>query len=218
SHKFSRVVGLDPESGTSRLLVVDDREDNRTLLRDLLEPVGFVVFEAAGGEEAIHLFSQLQPDAVLMDIRMPGTNGYEATQGIRKLPGGDKVPVIALTASSFEDEEAAVHAAGFDGYIRKPFRLEVLFSALQKAMGVRYVYSDNMGQGLERTPQQLEPDDLQNITPEFLQSMRSALERGSMYELKKLIEELSKRYPELAMSLLPMAARYDYEGLHRLMD
>ncbi|MEX2598211.1 MAG: PAS domain S-box protein, partial [Dehalococcoidia bacterium] len=125
-----QIVGLEPGTGPYRILVVDDQKDNRDLLRALLEPLDFEVREAVNGQEALDLFETWSPHAVLMDMRMPVLDGYEATRRIKATKKGRATPVIAVTASAFEDAEKEVWATGVDAYVRKPFRSEEIFAAL----------------------------------------------------------------------------------------
>lgn len=134
-----RIVRVDSGDRTLRVLSVDDKEMNRVLLRDMLERVGFEVRDAADGAEAVEVFSAWKPDLVLMDMRMPVMDGYEATRRIKAAPGGAETPIVAVTASAFEDDEKEVFGAGVDGYVRKPFRWDDFFSEVARATGFRFV-------------------------------------------------------------------------------
>jgi len=107
------IVGLEAGQEGLRILVVDDKEDNRELLKLLLEGLGFAVRTANDGQQAVEAFQHWQPCFIWMDVRMPIMDGYAATRMIRSLPGGDAVKIVALTASVFEEDRAAVLAAGW---------------------------------------------------------------------------------------------------------
>jgi PAS domain S-box-containing protein len=119
-----------------RLLVVDDTPTNRHLVVKLLELVGYNVREAANGEEAIALCHGWQPHIVLMDMRMPVMDGYEATRRIKAIASENspiaRIIVVAVTASAFEEERNAILTAGCDDFIRKPFQKDVLYSKIAK--------------------------------------------------------------------------------------
>jgi signal transduction histidine kinase/CheY-like chemotaxis protein len=134
-----RVTGLAPGEGPFRILVVDDVQDNRELLCALLQPVGFQVREAENGEEALAAFEDWSPHAVLMDMRMPVMDGYEATRRIKTLEAGRDRPVIAVTASAFKDAKEEVLATGVSAYLRKPFRPEELYGALEACLDLHFV-------------------------------------------------------------------------------
>jgi two-component system cell cycle response regulator DivK len=104
-----------------RILVVEDQEDNRTILRDLLTHAGFVVLEAVTGEEGVRAAEAHRPDLILMDIQLPLVDGYEATRRIKARPELRAIPVVAVTSYALSGDEAKARAAGCDGYVTKPF-------------------------------------------------------------------------------------------------
>lgn len=128
---------VDAQQGT-RVLSVDDRTDNRTVIRAMLEPLGFVVRDAVDGREGVEAFESWQPDVVLMDMRMPEMDGYEATRRIKATRRGAETPVIAVTASAFGEDEQRVLEVGVDGFVRKPFRRAELLDALVEAAGAEF--------------------------------------------------------------------------------
>jgi two-component system cell cycle response regulator DivK len=103
------------------ILVVEDQEDNRQILRDLLRNAGYELVEAENGEEAIAAVIRRLPDLILMDIQLPIMDGYEATRRIRTNPGLKSVPIIAVTSYALAGDEEKALAAGCDGYICKPY-------------------------------------------------------------------------------------------------
>lgn len=105
-----------------RILVVEDNLDNRRILVYRLKRIGeFEILEASNGEEALAIVRQSPPpDLVFMDLKMPVMDGWEATRQIRKLEGGDKIPIIALTAQAMAGDEQKALAAGCDDYLAKP--------------------------------------------------------------------------------------------------
>ncbi len=127
-----------PDGRAPRVLVVEDESINRRVIVRALETMGFEIREAADGEEALAQFDAGQPDLVLMDIRMPRMDGIEATARIRKRPGGQSVPVVALTASAFESDKDRILAGGLSGYIRKPFKLPELLQVITEHVPMAY--------------------------------------------------------------------------------
>ena len=103
-----------------KVLVVEDNAQNLYLATYLLENAGFTVLSAADGIRAVELAKESIPDIVLMDILLPGVDGYEATRRLKADPTTVAIPVVALTAYSMEGDEQAALAAGCDGYISKP--------------------------------------------------------------------------------------------------
>jgi CheY-like chemotaxis protein len=135
-----RVIGLAPNQRTYRILVVDDRWENRQILIKLLTPIGFEVKEAENGQVAVTIWEQWQPDLIWMDMRMPIMNGYEATTKIRSQLKGQATTIIALTASTLEEERAIVLSAGCDDFVRKPFLEDIIFEKMSEYLGVQYIY------------------------------------------------------------------------------
>jgi CheY-like chemotaxis protein len=136
----NRVIGLAPNQRTYRILVVDDRWENRQILIKLLTPIGFEVKEAENGQVAVTIWEQWQPDLIWMDMRMPIMNGYEATIQIRSQLKGQATTIIALTASTLEEERAIVLSTGCDDFVRKPFLEDIIFEKMSEYLGVQYIY------------------------------------------------------------------------------
>lgn len=103
-----------------KILVVEDNEDNLTVLCDELEYVGYEVISAANGEEAIEKTFTERPDLILMDISIPVIDGWEVTRRLKADPKTENIPIIALTAHAMAGDAEKAKAAGCDGYIAKP--------------------------------------------------------------------------------------------------
>ena len=113
------------------ILVVEDQEDNRTILRDLLTHAGFDVLEAITGEDGVRAAEAHGPDLILMDIQLPLVDGYEATRRIKALPTLRATPVIAVTSYALSGDDEKARAAGCDGYITKPFSPRQLLATVR---------------------------------------------------------------------------------------
>ena len=106
---------------TKRILVVEDQEDNRAILRDLLTSAGFSVLEAVNGAEGVTKARSELPDLILMDIQMPVMDGYEATRRIKAEVATALIPIIAVTSYALSGDEVRAREAGCNGYVAKPF-------------------------------------------------------------------------------------------------
>jgi two-component system, cell cycle response regulator DivK len=115
-----------------RILVIEDTEDNRRIIGDLLTSVGYEVIEAVDGEEGVAMAESHRPDLILMDIQLPEMDGYEATRRIRAIPQLAEVPIIAVTSYALSGDEAKARAAGCDGYIAKPFSPRELLAKVRE--------------------------------------------------------------------------------------
>jgi len=113
------------------ILVVDDNEDNRQILNDLLSAADYEVIEAAAGDEAVRLAGERVPDLILMDIQLPGINGLEATRLIKAEPRLAHIPVIAVTSFALTGDDAKARAAGCDHYVTKPFSPRALLAIVR---------------------------------------------------------------------------------------
>ena len=122
-------------SETICVLIVEDNQINQTLITTLLDMFGIGYVLARSGPEAIAQLGEQAFDLVLMDLRMPGMDGFEAARKIRALPDGrGLLPIIALTAQSYEDVCEAAHLVQFDGYVQKPIDAKILLEAINKAL------------------------------------------------------------------------------------
>lgn len=118
-----QIIGLEPNQPPYRILVVENRLENRLLLVQLLTPLGFEVREAVDGQEAVSIWQQWSPHLIWMDIQMPVMDGYGATRRIRALETSEHTTkIVALTASAMDTDREAVLAAGCDDFMRKPFK------------------------------------------------------------------------------------------------
>jgi len=120
---------------TKRILVVEDTEDNRQILRDLLTAAGFDLIEAVDGESGVAMARAHKPDLILMDIQLPMIDGYEATRRIKADPALTHIPVIAVTSYALSGDEEKTRAAGCNGYIAKPFSPRQLLNKVREFVG-----------------------------------------------------------------------------------
>jgi two-component system cell cycle response regulator DivK len=117
---------------SKRILVVEDQEDNRQILRDLLTSAGFELLEATTGEEGVRLTESHHPDLILMDIQMPVVDGYEATRRIKGNATLSGIPIIVVTSYALSGDEAKARAAGADDYVTKPFSPRQLLAKIRQ--------------------------------------------------------------------------------------
>lgn len=103
-----------------RVLLVEDTEDTRQMMRKLLEMSGFQVVEATNGREAVEVAARVRPEIILMDLSLPFIDGLAATRQIRSLPGMNKVPIVAVSAHDTADFHSDARDAGCNAYITKP--------------------------------------------------------------------------------------------------
>jgi two-component system, cell cycle response regulator DivK len=117
---------------SKQILIVEDQEDNRRILRDLFASAGYKLIEAESGEEALSVLATSRPDLILMDIQLPVMDGYEATRRIKSNPSMNAVPIIAVTSYALAGDEAKAQAAGCNAYISKPFSPRALLAKVRE--------------------------------------------------------------------------------------
>jgi two-component system cell cycle response regulator DivK len=115
-----------------RVLVVEDHEDNRRILRDLLGHAGYEMIEAVTGEEGVALAESERPDLILMDIQLPGLDGYEAARRIKANPALARIPIIAVTSYALSGDDRKAFEAGCDAYVTKPFSPRALLAKIRE--------------------------------------------------------------------------------------
>ena len=133
--RTQRPLPAQPAPRSGPILVVDDSELNRRLMREILEPLGFEVIEAENGRDAVTLYTAHTPALVLMDMRMPVMDGHEAMRRIRAEHGAQG-RIVAVTASVFEEEVPEIMASGADDVLRKPFRNDTLLSIVERQLNL----------------------------------------------------------------------------------
>ena len=116
------------------ILIVEDNEKNRKLVRDVLQFKGYRLAEAVTGEEGIRLARELRPDLILMDIQLPGIDGATALRQLRADPATRMIPALAVTASAMIQDRQTIMAAGFEGYQSKPLNVKAFLEAVRQIL------------------------------------------------------------------------------------
>jgi PAS domain S-box-containing protein len=210
---YRKVVGLEPGTGPVRVLVVDDNADTQVLLKALLTPIGFEVCQASNGKEAIELFEEFSPHAVLMDMRMPDVDGYEATRKIKSTDKGLATPVIALTASAFERGKRKSFDAGVDAYLRKPFQHGELYELLGRCLELQYVYKDDNDWIFPA----ITTEEVSALPEDLRSKLLHAVEEGDMGLFTEMLDQVVESHPAFVRELRKLADAFDYGRLHALL-
>lgn len=217
-----RVIALEPNQPRYRILIVDDKAINRQLLIKLLNPLGFELREAGNGSEAIAIWETFEPHLIWMDMRMPVMNGYEATQHIKATTKGHTTAIIALTASSLEEEQAFVLSAGCDDFLRKPFREADIFEVMHKHIGVRFVYEDSIQREFSliqnREQDTLTAAALAALPREWLANLEQAILHVDLKLIFALIEQIRPENTALAKALIRCIDNFEYDKVLNLIN
>ncbi len=205
-----RIVGYD--GPRRRLLVTDDQETNREVLAGLLASAGFEVDQVESGEAAIAYCAQRLPDAILMDLRMNGMSGLEATRILRAAHGPD-LPVIAVSASAYDLDRNACRDAGCNDFLPKPVEAEQLWHALGRLLSLTWTHAagpspDDPSAGREPPPRAL------------AQAFHDLARAGDVVELRHRAELLLRdepRHAEFARSILDLATQFKLKAIRQLL-
>lgn len=211
------VVGLAPGQPTYRILIVEDQLENQLLLTQLMENIGITAKVAENGELGVQLFQSWHPHMILMDRRMPVMDGIEATKGIRSLPGGKEVKIVAVTASAFMEQREEMLNAGMDDFVRKPYRVNEIYECLVRQLGVQYIYSDEQSTELVDTIP-LTAEILSVLPQELCSGLIDALESLEQEDISALIEQVRPYDLALYKTLSQLADSFDYFAILRALQ
>ncbi|MFH2140456.1 MAG: ATP-binding protein [Pseudomonadota bacterium] len=213
----AEATGLVPGQPAYRVLIVEDQLENQLLLKQLMDSVGIQAQVANDGKQGVELFQSWQPHLILMDQRMPVMDGIEATKAIRKLPGGDKVKIVAVTASVFKEQQEEMMAAGLDDFMRKPYRFNEIYDCLTKQLGVQYTYAT--AQKTETAPPVALTAEMLAAMPSALRSkLREALVSLDSERIDAIIGQVSIHDASLHKTLSRLADNFDYPTILKALE
>ena len=213
------------------VLVVDDIESNRSLVKEYLSPVNLEVIEAQNGLEAVIFAEEYHPALIFMDIRMPEMDGYEATQKIKANPTTGDIPIIALTASTTFNEKYKLENYGFDGYLSKPINSSAMFHEIS-----HYLTYATKNIAPNSKPQTQKNDNLsidiveigtlcQTLEEKMLplwQDIVDMIETDAIEHFAEQLIQLSKKHQaqcliDYADNLRELAQIFDIEGIEKTL-
>lgn len=219
NNSLKNVIKIEDTERPHRVLVVDDKEENLYVVGKLLKMVGFETHEAINGEDAVKKFNEWNPDLILMDLRMPVMDGYEATRQIKLTEKGKLTPIVALTASTFEEEKNKIEILGMQGYIRKPFTENELFSVIGKLLGIRYIYDDSLSsQSKYDKDDEGMIDDIMKLPDGLVSKLLAALSAADLDRVIELLDEIDAGNIKLSDYLKQLANNYDYDYLKHILN
>lgn len=207
---------IKPNQPHYRILIVDDKSDNRKLLLALLKPLGFLLQEAENGQQAVNIWKNWNPHFIFMDIRMPVMDGYQALQAIKA--EDKKVIVVAVTASIFEQERAAALSVGFDDFIRKPFKKEDIFTALHQHLAVEFITQTPKASIKNDTIEILEAKHLVHLSKTWLEAFKHAVSIIDLETTQTLLQEIKKTDNNIANALEALVLDYRFDALQALLE
>ncbi|KPA09793.1 multi-sensor hybrid histidine kinase [Candidatus Magnetomorum sp. HK-1] len=196
----------------AKILVVDDIDSNRKLLKESLTLYGLDVMEADNGQQAIMLVEKSMPDIILMDIRMPVIDGYEATKNIKENAKSKDIPIIALTASVAKEKEEKLKQSGFDAYLPKPIDIQKLFKILTRYIKYSLIEEKSISSSAQdKKTDTVHINDIVNL-PQLIKILDSEI----MPEMNKLKGVMEIDEIEIFAQKLSMIAKnHKFELLHK---
>jgi CheY-like chemotaxis protein len=185
----------------------------------LLEEVGFFVIEAKNGQEAVAAFKKESPDFIWMDMRMPVMDGYEAVRQIRQCPGGDTVPIIAITASAFREQRHEILAAGCDDMVIKPFQVHEIFETMARFLDIEYIYAPQYEAAPSRGREvELTAAMLADLPADLLQELRETSLSLDVEAISAVIQRIEPLAPDTAKGLRTLLDDMQMARLRELIE
>jgi PAS domain S-box-containing protein len=203
------------------VLVIDDVRQNREMMFEALNSLGFEVFGANDGQMGLDVAVKARPDLILMDAMMPVMDGCEATRRLRRLPSLADVPVIATSASATPDVEARCHAAGADAFLRKPIEQDALLEALANLMGLTWIYEEPEARPAAVAGSAGTDSGLVYPPLEEMQVLRQLARTGNMRSVRERAEHLRRldpRYAAFAARLATLAEACQSRAITALVE
>ncbi|WP_293128047.1 ATP-binding protein [Microcoleus sp. bin38.metabat.b11b12b14.051] len=211
------VLGYEGEK--RKILVVDDRWENRAVLVNLLEPIGFEIMEAADGMQGLDRALDTAPDLILTDLAMPVMDGFEFLEQIRAHPQLRDAIVLVSSASVFEiDRQKSLDAGGSD-FLPKPVQADVLLGLLQKYLQLEWVYGDTVDAG--KKGQNAMPNEMLLPAIEILQLLNEQAQSGDLDAIIEIAEDIQTANPEYAIfanKILVLAESFQVKELRALIE
>ena len=209
------MVGFPPGQKICRVLIADDKDDNRTLLFHILGRIGFDVREVVNGEQAVREYEDWHPELILMDTRMPVMDGFNAIKHIRSMAGGDAVKIISVTASAFDEDRQKALEIGADDFLGKPFREEVLLEKIKGLLAIDYVYA---GEPAPLKREDEAPDEelgapSEALPASLMNELHEATLGAELDRMLEVVDRIEKVNAPLARRMKMLIETFDYPKL-----
>lgn len=209
------IIGF--EGQRRKILIVDDKWENRSIIINLLTPLGFDIFEANHGQEGLERAKEVNPDLILVDLVMPIMDGFELVHHLRKLLRFEKTPIIAVSARVFENDQQRSYAVGCNDFLSKPFRLETLLDKLQYHLGLQWIYRES---SFPEFSYEKFSSPEQAITTEQANFFYHLAMQGDILGIKEYAQQLAKTEKHLAKfatKIIQLASNFEDEKIFELI-
>ena len=202
-------------------LIVDDKELNRLVLKEMLAQAGFTIVEAENGRQAIERTAEFKPGIIFMDIKMPVMDGYEAVSILKANEATKSIPVFALTASAFVNDEKKILASGFDGFLAKPFKKSSLFALIRDKSGLELEYETAEPAHADAMPKPESVDwaaAAKKIGSAGIGEIADCALINDFTGIRAIAGRIKGDLPELAALMLYHAGSYDEAALEKIAE
>ncbi|MBD2212561.1 CHASE2 domain-containing protein [Nostoc linckia FACHB-104] len=194
-----KIVGIQDKQ--PKILIVDDQGENRSVIINLLQSIGFICWEATNGKEGLETAIEIRPDLILTDLKMPIMDGFKMMQNLRNLHHFKNVPIIVSSASVFENDQTKSLAVGGNEFLAKPFEIDDLFKILEKYLHLTWIYQEDSNSAVEHENQssenQTEPVIIAPPSSELDKLFDLAM-RGNIHGIQILLNEIEAAEPKFA--------------------
>ncbi|MDZ8049879.1 MAG: ATP-binding protein [Aulosira sp. ZfuVER01] len=211
-----KVIGF--EGNVKKILVIDDRWENRSVIANLLTPLGFEVIEAINGKTGLEIAIQTKPDLVITDLVMPEIDGFQLMQYWHKNPQLKDIKIIASSASVFETDQSQSLQAGAVDFLAKPVQAEELLEKLALHLQIEWIYQPESFTALDI---KLAPEEIVPPPDEILEQLLDLALRGNLKEIIKQAEELEKnaqKYLPFALKLKQLAKEFQEKKILEMLN
>ncbi len=219
------IIGYEGER--RKLLIVDDRWENRSILIKMLEPIGFELIEAVNGQDGLEKAIEVQPDLIIADLVMPVMNGWEMARRLRELPQFQSITIIAISANAFEVDRQKSLEAGCNDFLPKPVQAEDLLNQIKNSLNLSWIYDSTYQYQLkqfsnESSYSQRATQSEIVIPPsselvKLYQAAQSGKVQGVEHEIMRL-QQLNPEYIAFAIRIMELAVDFEYEEIAQILE
>lgn len=206
-----------------KILVVDDRWENRSVVMNLLDPLGFEVLEAENGQDGLNKFTQYQPDLIITDLSMPIMDGYEMLSQIRSAPQGQDVAVVVSSASVFESDRQKSLDAGANDFLPKPIQAESLLTSLQTHLELEWIYEQTKSVETFKQTNSISFNYADIVPPSaedlalLLDLSRKGLINNVLTEIER-IEKIDEKFIPFVLQIRKFAEKFQLKQLRTFIE
>lgn len=208
-----KIIGFENKQQMPKVLIVEDNQYNRSILKSLMEAIGINAREAENGKEGVEIYQQWQPNFIWMDIRMPVMDGLEATRLIKAKDKDNLTTIIALSASVLKEEREAILAAGFDDFLSKPYRENEIFNMMQKHLNLTLKYADPIEDEVLKSESTSSTIDYSLLDIKLKEELIQATNNTDAQKIIAIAEQINGQFPEISETLKECAYNFDYETI-----